>query len=229
MTSPKILVVLTSHDKLGDTGKPTGWYLSELSHPYHVFSSAKAAITVASPKGGKAPLDPSSVDAAKEDEISVNFNKHHASVWSNTIPLSDFLGKADDFDAIFYPGGHGPMFDLAFDETSQKLIAEFWAKGKVVAAVCHGPAAFVNVQTQDGKSLVAGKKVTGFSDAEEQQVGLDKAVPFLLETELRNKGGDYSKAGEAWGEKVVVDGKLVTGQNPASAKGVGEAILKLIS
>ncbi|KAK4458075.1 class I glutamine amidotransferase-like protein [Cladorrhinum samala] len=228
MSSPKILVVLTSHDKLGDTGKPTGWYLSEFSHPHHVFDQASATLTVASPKGGAAPLDPSSVEAAKEDDVSVKFLNSQSQIWSNTSKVSEFLGKADEFDAIFYPGGHGPMYDLAVDEDSQKLIAEFWAKGKVVAAVCHGPAAFVNVKLADGKPLVDGKKLTAFSDAEEQQVGADKAVPFALETKLKEEGAKYEKAAEAWGEKVVVDGRLVTGQNPASAKGVGEAILKAL-
>ncbi|KAK3987199.1 class I glutamine amidotransferase-like protein [Cladorrhinum sp. PSN332] len=229
MSSPKILVVLTSHSQLGTTGKQTGWYLSEFSHPYHEFTSAGAQTTVASPKGGAAPLDPSSVEAAKDDSVSVKFRETNSSLWENTLPLKQFLGKADEFDAIFFPGGHGPMFDLAFDLDSQNLIKEFWSKKKVVAAVCHGPAAFVNVKLDDGKYLVEGKNVTGFSDEEEKQAGLDKEMPFLLESEgLKGKGAKYEKAEEAWGEKVVVDGLLVTGQNPASAKGVGEAILKLL-
>ncbi|KAK4226604.1 class I glutamine amidotransferase-like protein [Podospora fimiseda] len=229
MSPPKILVVLTSHSQLGSTSKKTGWYLSEFSHPHHVFESASAEITVASPLGGTAPLDPSSIDAAKDDSVSVNFHQSKSSLWENTTPLKEFLGKAKEFDAIFYPGGHGPMFDLATDETSQQLIKEFWEEGKVVGAVCHGPAVFVNVKLDDGKYLVEGKRVAAFSDEEEKQIGLDKEMPFLLETELKKKGGKYESSEDGpWGEKVVVDGKLVTGQNPKSAKGVGEEIMKLI-
>ncbi|KAG7287375.1 hypothetical protein NEMBOFW57_006886 [Staphylotrichum longicolle] len=225
--SPKILIVLTSHGKLGDTGKPTGWYLSELAHPYSVLTSQGFSLTLASPAGGSAPLDPASVDAASDDSVSQGFLKEQKSLWESTAPLQSFLGRADEFDAIFFPGGHGPMFDLVSDPTSQALIREFAAKGKVVSAVCHGPAALVDVE---GGQFLRGKKVTGFSNAEEKAVGLDSAVPFLLEDRLREavgKEGAYEVAGN-WQEKVVVDGKLITGQNPASAKGVAEAIAQAV-
>lgn len=163
-----------------------------------------------------------------QDEVSQTFLKEQKDLWENTLPLASFLGKSGDFDAIFFPGGHGPMYDLAIDETSQKLIAEFWDAGKPVASVCHGPAALVNVKTSSGGYLIDGKKVTGFSNAEEDQMQLSEAMPFLLETAMKQRGATYLKADEAWGEKVVVDGKLITGQNPASAKAVGEAIVKAL-
>jgi putative intracellular protease/amidase len=227
MSKPSVLFVLTSHNKLGDTGKPTGWYLPELAHPYHVLRN-KVNITVASPKGGEAPLDPASVEAAKDD-VSVNFLKNDEQVWKNTQKLSDFSGKAKDFDAIFYVGGHGPMFDLADNPTSQQLIKEFWEAGKIVSAVCHAPAVLYDVKLSDGSLLVAGKEVTAFTNAEEEQVGLSKVVPFLPEDALNKaSGGKFVKAAEPWGEKVVVVGNLITGQNPASATGVGEAIAKAL-
>jgi putative intracellular protease/amidase len=221
--APKILFVLTSHNKLGNLDKPTGWYLPELAHPYHVLHN-KAEIVVASPKGGEAPLDPSSIEAAKDD-VSVNFLNNDQQVWKNTQKLDTFLGKAKDFDAIFYVGGHGPMFDLVDDPTSQQLIKEFWEAGKIVSAVCHAPAVLYDVKLSDGSLLLAGKEVTGFSVAEEEQVGLAKVVPFVPEDALQKaSGGKYVKAAEPWGEKVVVSGRLITGQNPASATAVGKAI-----
>jgi putative intracellular protease/amidase len=185
-------------------------------------------LTMASPKGGEAPLDPGSVEMFKSDATATAFLEQKA-LWENTNKLADYVGRADEFDAVFVPGGHGPMFDLAVDPTSQKLIAEFASKGKVVSAVCHGPAAFVNVKLPDGKHLLDGKTVTGFSNVEEEQVGLTKAVPFSLEDELKKNAAGYEIAAEPWGEKVIVDGKLITGQNPSSSKAVGEAILKAIS
>lgn len=164
---------------------------SELAHPYDVFTSQGFQLTLASPAGGAAPLDPSSVEAAAKDEVSQSFLSKQAALWEGTAPLASFIGRADDFDAVFYPGGHGPMFDLATDPTSQALIQEFAAKGKVVAAVCHGPAALVGVQGAGGKgeSFLKGRKVTGFSNAEEKQVGLDGAVPFSLEDRLAEAVG----------------------------------------
>ncbi|KAI4914229.1 uncharacterized protein J4E92_009643 [Alternaria infectoria] len=227
MSKPNILFVLTSHNKLGDTGKPTGWYLPELAHPYHVLHS-KANITVASPKGGGSPLDPASVEAAKDD-VSVNFLKNNEQVWKTTQKLSDFKGKAQDFDAIFYVGGHGPMFDLVDDATSQQLIREFWEADKIVSAVCHAPAVFYDAKLSDGSLLVAGKEVTAFTNAEEEQVGLSKVVPFLPEDALNKaSGGKFVKAAEPWGEKVAISGRLITGQNPSSATAVGEAIAKAL-
>jgi len=224
--APKVLVILTSHGEMA--GKPTGWYLPELAHPYDVLSKAGVELTLVSPKGGDAPLDPGSVEMFKSDKLATAFLEKKA-LWQNTAKLSDYVGKADQFDAVFVPGGHGPMFDLAVDPESQKLIAEFASKGKVVSAVCHGPAAFVNVKLPDGKHLLEGKTVTGFTNTEEEQVGLTKAVPFSLEDELKKNSKGFETAAEPWGEKVVVDGKLITGQNPASSKAVGEAILKAIS
>lgn len=227
MSKPNILFVLTSHNKLGNLDKPTGWYLPELAHPYHVLRT-KANITLASPKGGEAPLDPSSVEAAKDD-ISVQFLKNDEHVWKTTQKLDSFLGKAADFDAIFYVGGHGPMYDLVDSPTSQQLIREFWEADKIVAAVCHAPAVLYDVKLSDGSLLIAGKEITGFTNEEEEQAGLTDAVPFLPEDALHKvSGGKFVKADEAWGEKVVVVGRLITGQNPASATGVGEAIAKAL-
>ena len=227
MSQPKVLFVLTSHNKLGSLDKPTGWYLPELAHPYHVLHN-KVAITVASPKGGESPLDPASVEASKDD-ISVNFLKNNEKVWKTTQKLSDFSGKAKDFDAIFYVGGHGPMFDLVDDSTSQELIKEFWEADKIVSAVCHAPAVLSKVKLSDGSLLVAGKEVTAFTNEEEAQAGLTDAVPFLPEDALNKaSGGKFVKAKEAWGENVVVVGRLITGQNPASATGVGKALAKAL-
>lgn len=228
--APKVLIILSSHDKMGSSGKPTGWYLPEFAHPYYAFEG-KADMTIASPAGGAAPLDPSSVEASKEDAASVKFLKDKESLWKNTSKLSSFLGKADQFDAIFYVGGHGPMFDLATSKDSQELISEFWNKKKVVSAVCHGPAVFKNVKI-DGEYLVAGQEVTGFTNTEEDQMGLSQYMPFMLETELdKASGGNFVKADQPWGPKIAVagGGRLITGQNPASAEGVGKAILRAVS
>ncbi|KAL2164910.1 hypothetical protein VTH06DRAFT_206 [Thermothelomyces fergusii] len=229
--SPKILIVLTSHDKLGDTGKPTGWYLSELAHPYNAFVSRGFTVTVASPAGGPAPLDPSSVVTASSDTVSQLFLAGKREVWESTERVESFLGRAAEFAAILFPGGHGPMFDLAADPATQELVREFAAAGKVIAAVSHGPAALANVRVGgdddgDGEYLLRGRRVTGFSNAEEAALGLDKAVPFLLEDRLREvvgSEGAFEKADADWAEHVVVDGKLITGQNPASAAAVAEA------
>ncbi|EMC95448.1 hypothetical protein BAUCODRAFT_73057 [Baudoinia panamericana UAMH 10762] len=225
--SPKILVVLSSHDKLGDTGKQTGWYLPEFAHPYYKLEG-KADMTIISPKGGAAPLDPSSVEMFKEDAEASKFLKEKEALWTNTDKLSNYLGKADQYDGIFYVGGHGPMFDLATDSDSQQLIKEFYEAGKVTSAVCHGPAAFVNVKLSDGSYLVKDQEITAFTNTEEDQVGLSSAMPFMLETKLQENGAKIVKADQPWGVKVVQSGKggkLITGQNPASAAGIGEAIL----
>jgi len=224
-SQPKVLFVLTSHSKLGDTGKPTGWYLPEFAHPYEVLAPY-TQITVASPAGGEAPLDPSSVEAFKEDAISTKFLKHSEALWKNTKKLDSFLGHAAEYDAIFFVGGHGPMWDLATDGTSHKLINEFYAHNKIVSAVCHGPAALANVKLPSGEYLIAGQAVTGFSNSEEDAAGLTQQMPFLLQDALeKNSGGNFVKADD-WAKKVVVSrgGLLITGQNPASAEGVGQAI-----
>lgn len=227
--APKVLFVLTSHGQLGNTGKPSGWYLPELAHPYDLLEKAGVDITIASPKGGEAPLDPASVEAFKNDEVSQTVLENKSDLWKNTHKLSQFVGKAGDYDALFYVGGHGPMFDLATDSTSHKVITEFWDAGKVVSAVCHGPAALVNVKLSDGSYLIQDKELTAFSNAEEDQMGFSEAMPFMLETELVRNGAKFVKADQPFGVKVIVAGRLITGQNPASALDVGEAIKKAIN
>ena len=185
----------------------------------------KTELVIASPKGGAAPLDPSSVEAFTNDESCKKFLERKE-LWENTKPLKEFLGRASEFDALFYPGGHGPMYDLVDDKDSIQLIQEFYAAGKPVSAVCHGPIVFANVNV-DGKPLVEGRTVTGFTNEEEDQAQLSAAMPFLLEDVLKSKGANFTKT-QAWGEKVVVDGQVITGQNPASAHAVGEALLKAI-
>ncbi|KAH8600749.1 putative chaperone protein HSP31 [Bisporella sp. PMI_857] len=228
--APKVLFVLTSHEDLGTTGKKTGWYLPELAHPYDVLKD-HAEITLASPKGGAAPLDPSSIEAFKNEPISAKFLSTKESLWKNTERLDAFLGRAQEFEAIFFVGGHGPMFDLATDEASHKLITEFYEHNKVLAAVCHGPAAFAKVKLSSGEYLIAGQPVTGFSNSEEDAMGLTSQMPFKLEDALAEaSGGKFVKSSEDWGKKVVVGrgGLLITGQNPASATGVGQAIYDAI-
>ncbi|KAJ5510363.1 ThiJ/PfpI [Penicillium expansum] len=230
--APKVLVVLSSHDKLGSTGHPTGWYLPEFAHPHEVLHD-KVSLTVASPKGGEAPLDPTSVKESESDEVSQTFLKEQKALWTNTHKLADVLPRAGEFDALFYVGGHGPMFDLTEDPTSLALIQAFAVANKPVAAVCHGSCVLLNAKAPSGVPLISGISVTGFSNDEEDAVNLSAAMPFMLETELgRVSGGKYVKAAEPWGEMVVV-GKaaetgstIITGQNPGSATAVGKAILK---
>lgn len=223
----KILIVLTSHDQLGDTGKKTGFWLEEFAAPYYVLKDAGAAITLASPKGGHPPLDPKSDLPENLTESTKRFRTDKAAQaeLANTKKLADM--SANDFDAIFYPGGHGPMWDMPDNATSIALIEAFVKAGKPVAAVCHAPAAFVNVRGKDGEYLVQGKRVTGFTNAEEEAVGLSAVVPFLLADRLKERGGAYSN-GANWAPYVQVDGRLVTGQNPASSGPVAEELLKLL-
>lgn len=195
----------------------------EFAHPHEILSP-KAELITASPKGGLAPLDPISIEMFKTDESSQNFFKNQKDLWQNTLPLNEFLGRASEFEAIFFPGGHGPMFDLATDKDSIQLIQEFYAAGKPVAAVCHGPAAFVNVII-NGKHLLHGRKVTALSNEEEEYPAV---MPFSLEDALTKAGAQYVCASEKWGEQVVVDGQIITGQNPASSRAVADAIAKAI-
>jgi len=227
MSNLNVLFVLSSHDTLGATGKKTGWYLPEFAHPYYEISPY-ANITVASPKGGKAPLDPSSIENFKSDEPSVKFLSEEESLWTNTVKIAEFKGKSGDFDAIFYVGGHGPVFDLAVDQDSIDLIREFYENGKIVSAVCHGPAVFVNVKLSNGEHLLKDQPATAFSNFEEDAIGLSDAIPFLTETKIFEAGGKYEKAAEAWQPHVAVGrgGKLITGQNPASAAPIAKEILK---
>ncbi|KAH8602369.1 class I glutamine amidotransferase-like protein [Bisporella sp. PMI_857] len=227
---PRLLVVLSSQTTIPATGASTGWYLPELVHPYNALAP-HVDITIASPKGGKAPVDPYSVEATKDDAACAQFIKEQEALWTNTAKLESFIGRANEFDGIFFVGGHGPMFDLATDKTSHALIREFYESSKLVSAVCHGPAALVNVTLSDGTYLVAGQTVTGLSNAEEDALQATAIMPFLLETELRNHGASYVKADGLFGVKVVRSGKegnLVTGQNPPSAGVIGGEILKAL-
>ena len=223
----KILIVLTSHDQLGNTGKKTGFWLEEFAAPYYVLKDAGAAITLASPKGGQPPLDPKSDLPESLTELTKRFRKDKAAQaeLANTKKLSDV--SADDFDAVFYPGGHGPMWDMPDNKISIALIEAFVKADKPVGAVCHAPAAIVNVRGKDGEYLVKSKHVTGFTNAEEEAVGLSNVVPFLLEDRLKERGGLYSK-GADWAPYVQVDCKLVTGQNPASSRPAAQELLKLL-
>jgi len=223
----KILMVLTSHDKLGDTGRKTGFWLEEFAAPYYTFLDAGAAVTLASPRGGQPPIDPKSDTPEGQTDLTRRFKQDPAAqaVLAKTLPLAEM--NAADHDAVFYPGGHGPMWDLAEDPRSIALIEAFYDAGKPVAAVCHAPGALRHVKFQ-GQSIVKGKRVTGFTNGEEEAVQLTEVVPFLVEDELKRLGGRYEKAAD-WASFVVTDGRLVTGQNPASSTAGAEALLKLLA
>ncbi|WP_447920079.1 type 1 glutamine amidotransferase domain-containing protein [Achromobacter aegrifaciens] len=219
-----ILIVLTSHDTLGDTGRKTGFWLEEFAAPYYAFVDAGAKITLASPAGGQPPLDPKSDDPDAQTDDTRRFRQDQDAQrqLAATLPLAQV--QAADYDAVFYPGGHGPLWDLAEDPKSVALIETMLAAGKPVAAVCHAPGVLRHAKTADGKPLVQGRQVTGFSNAEEAAVQLSDVVPFLVEDELKQLGGLYS-SGPDWQPHVVSDGLLVTGQNPASSVGVANALL----
>ncbi|MEX5748445.1 type 1 glutamine amidotransferase domain-containing protein [Massilia sp. X63] len=223
----KILMVLTSHDQLGDTGKKTGFWLEEFAAPYYALKDAGAAVTVVSPAGGRPPLDPKSDEPDAQTDATRRFkaDADAQAVLASTGKLSEV--KADDFDAVFYPGGHGPLWDLAEDKDSIALIEAMMAAGKPVGAVCHAPGVLRHVKAADGSPVVKGKKVTGFTNTEEEGVGLTKVVPFLVEDMLKANGGSYER-GADWQSYVVTDGKLVTGQNPASSEAGAQALLKLL-
>ena len=220
----KILMVLTSHDQLGNTGKKTGFWLEEFAAPYYAFKDAGAQLTLASPKGGQPPLDPKSDEPDAQTEATERFRQDPAaqSALASTVVLGTV--KAGDYDAIFYPGGHGPLWDLAEDRHSIALIEAFYNAGKPVAAVCHAPGVLRHAKDADGQPLVKGKQVTGFTNSEEEAVQLTKVVPFLVEDELQAKGGIFSK-GPDWASYVRTDGLLLTGQNPASSQATAEALL----
>lgn len=223
-----VLFVLTSHNELGDTGKKTGFWVEEFANPYYKLLDQGAAITIATPKGGAAPIDPSSdsPDAATKDTERFNKDEKAKERIANTKALSTI--NPDDFDAVFYPGGHGPLWDLANDETSIALIEKFNLQQKPIAFVCHAPAALKNVKDNDGNPLVRGKKVTGFTNTEEDAVGLTSVVPFLVEDMLKENGGIYSKK-EDWTAYAIQDTNLITGQNPASSEKVAELLIENIS
>lgn len=220
----RILMVLTSHDQLGETGNKTGFWLEEFASPYYVFKDASADITLASPDGGQPPLDPKSDEPDFQTDATRRFKEDQdaQAALANTVKLADV--SAEDFDAVFYPGGHGPLWDLAEDRSSIALIESMYAAGKPVAAVCHAPAVFKHTKTSEGSPLVEGKSVTGFSNSEEDAVQLTEIVPFLVEDELKAKGGNYSK-GDDWHPYALTDGNLITGQNPASSELAAMAVL----
>ncbi|MDD2582777.1 MAG: type 1 glutamine amidotransferase domain-containing protein [Desulfuromonadaceae bacterium] len=220
----KILMVLTSHDQLGATGKKTGFWLEEFAAPYYVFKDSGAEITLASPRGGQPPLDPKSDEKDSQTAATERFKSdgEAQAALAQTVKLSEI--SPSDYDALFYPGGHGPLWDLAEDKNSIALIETMYAQGKPVSAVCHAPGVLRHAKSPDGSPLVQGKSVTGFSNSEESTVGLADVVPFLVEDELQKNGGKYSKGGD-WQSYIVRDGNLITGQNPASSEAVARVVL----
>ena len=221
----KILMILTSHDQLGDTGLKTGFWLEEFASPYYVFKDANSDITLASPNGGQPPLDPKSDEPDFQTEATERFkgDVDAQAALANSVKLSDI--SSTDYDAVFYPGGHGPLWDLAEDASSIALIESMYASGKPVAAVCHASAVFNQAKTAAGTALVKGKSVTGFSNSEEAAVQLSEIVPFLVEDELKARGANYSKADD-WHPYAITDGNLITGQNPASSELAAKAVLE---
>ena len=222
-----ILMVLTSHDQLGNTGLKTGFWLEEFAAPYYIFKEAGAKITLASPLGGQPPLDPKSDDPSAQTAATTRFKADVESIalLASTAKLATL--NVADFDAVFYPGGHGPLWDLAEDKQSIALIEAMIAAGKPVAAVCHAPGVLRHTRNVDGMPLVKGKRVTGFTNAEEDAVQLSQIVPFLVEDMLKTNGGEYSK-GPDWHPYVLVDGLLITGQNPASSELAAEKLLGML-
>jgi putative intracellular protease/amidase len=218
-------MVLTSHDQLGNTGEKTGFWLEEFAAPYYVFLDAGANVTVASPKGGLPPIDPKSDLPENQTPAMARFKQDPEAqgVLARTLMLSNM--QSADFDTVFYPGGHGPMWDLADSPDSIALIESFYNSGKPVAAICHAPAV-LHMVTYQGAPIVKGKRVTGFTNSEEEAVHLTNVVPFLVEDELKRLGGLYEKAPD-WESFVVVDGRLVTGQNPASSMAGAKALLEV--
>lgn len=223
----KILMVLTSHDQLGNTGKKTGFWLEEFAAPYYVFKDAGVQITLASPKGGQPPIDPKSDDPGAQTDATRRFQADAEG--RRELASTRTLDQVDvgDFDAVFYPGGHGPLWDLAEDKRSIALIEAFDRAGKPVGAVCHAPGVLRHVKGADGQPLVKGSNVTGFTNSEEEAVQLTNVVPFLVEDMLKQHGANFSRTDD-WGSYAITDGKLVTGQNPASSEAAAHALLKLL-
>jgi putative intracellular protease/amidase len=224
----KILMVLTSHDQLGNTGRKTGFWLEELAAPFFVFRDSGAEITLASPKGELPPLDPKSNEPGFRTDLTRRFEADAAAnaQLAATVRLDSV--RQEDYDTVFYPGGHGPMWDLAEDKNSINLLESFVAAGKTFAVVCHSTGALRHVRTPAGKALVEGKTVTGFTNGEEEEVGLTKVVPFLVEDELMSLGATFSKV-KNWGVHTVADGQLITGQNPASSGPAARLLLEILS
>jgi putative intracellular protease/amidase len=224
----KVLIVLTSHDELGNTGEKTGFWLEEFASPYYYLKDAGAQLTLASPAGGQPPLDPKSSEPDAQTDATRRFDADQSAQdeLANTTRLAEM--SVEDFDAVFYPGGHGPLWDLYDDSNSIALIEGFVAAGKPVAAVCHAPAVLLKASAPSGDPLVKGRNVTGFSNSEEAAVQLTDVVPYLLEDQLVELGGVYQKVDD-WHPLAVVDGLLITGQNPGSSEVVAEALVKAIS
>jgi putative intracellular protease/amidase len=224
----KILMVLTSHDKLGNTGRKTGFWLEKFAAPYFTFKDAGAEVVLASPKGGQPPLDPKSNEPNFQTDLTHRFEADAAAKarLARTVRLDSV--KAEDFDTVFYPGGHGPMWDLAEDRNSVKLIETMVRAGKTVALVCHAPGVLRHVKAPDGKPLVQGKRVTGFTNGEEEEVGLTKVVPFLVEDELMSLGAIFSKV-KNWGVHTVAERQLITGQNPTSSGPTAKVLLETLN
>jgi putative intracellular protease/amidase len=224
----KVLMVLTSHDQLGNTGRKTGFWLEEMAAPYYVFKGAGAQITLASPKGGRPPLDPKSNEPNFQTDITRRFEKDAdaEAQLDRTVRIDSV--KQEDYDTVFYPGGHGPMWDLAEDKSSIKLLESFVASGKTFAVVCHSTGALRHVRTPDGKPFVEGKTVTGFTNGEEDEAGLTKVVPFLVEDEMMSLGATFSKV-KNWGVHTVASGQLVTGQNPASSGPAARLLMEMLN
>ena len=224
----KIAMILTSHDQLGNTGHKTGFWLEEFAAPYYAFVDAGADITLASPKGGQPPLDPKSDEPGAQTEATKRFKHDPAAqkALANTVTLDTI--KTEDFDAVFYPGGHGPLWDLAEDKQSIALIESTFAAGKPLALVCHAPGVLRHTKAANGEPLVKGKSVAGFTNTEEEAVQLTKVVPFLVEDMLKENGGNYSK-GADWQPYVVTEGNLITGQNPASSEPAAQTLLQLLA
>ncbi|SDM00508.1 Putative intracellular protease/amidase [Daejeonella rubra] len=223
----KVLIVLTSHSDLGDTGHKTGFWIEEFAAPYYLLADNGVELTISSPKGGQPPIDPKSDSPENQTPATKRFHADDALKvkLANSLKLSEV--NQGDYDAVFYPGGHGPLWDLAKDKNSILLIESFHEHNKPIAFVCHAPAALVHVKTANGEPLVKGKQVTGFSNTEEEAVQLTKVVPFLLEDELKNLGATYSK-GADWSSHVMKDGLLITGQNPGSSEETAKVLLETL-
>ncbi|MCX2524429.1 type 1 glutamine amidotransferase domain-containing protein [Larsenimonas rhizosphaerae] len=227
MSAPRILMVLTSHDQMGDTGHKTGFWAEEFAAPYYAFLDAGCAITLATPKGGVAPIDPNSESEDAQTTATRRFyaDQETQQLIKVTEPLSGV--SAEEFDAVFYPGGHGPLWDLTDNSESIALLQDFLAQNKPISAVCHAPAAFLNIKDAQGEFVLKGKKATGFTNGEEAAVGLTDVVPFLLEDELKQRGAEYNKVDD-FSPYAVQDGLVITGQNPASSEAVAEKLLAAI-
>jgi putative intracellular protease/amidase len=226
MSQKKVLIVVSNHGQLGNTGKPTGWYLPEVAHPYHVFTEKGHSVDFVSPQGGAAPVDPGSVEIFKDDPVCQNFLKNPVFKSLENTPSPSQVNP-NNYNVIFCAGGHGPMFDFPENEGLNKLIATVYEAGGIVGAVCHGTVGLVNVKLSNGDYLVKGKKVAGFTNDEEDQIGLSQVVPFLLETRLEERGAIFTKAAN-WAPHVANDQRVISGQNPASATLVAEEIAKAL-